>query len=38
MEVKELYEPPVAKTLELNIEGIVCLSGRYRGFGEEEEW
>ena len=35
------YEPPVAKTLELNIEGIVCLSpGPYNSPfpGSGENW
>ena len=32
------YETPVAKVLELNGEGIVCASGKYNGFGEEEIW
>lgn len=38
MEVKDLYEAPVTTTLELSNEGIICLSGEYNGFGEEERW
>ena len=33
MQLKELYVPPVAKTLELDIESIVCMSG-----GEFPSW
>ena len=38
MEIKDLYEAPVTKTLELSSEGIICLSGEFNGFGEEELW
>ena len=32
------YEPPVSEVVELKAEGIVCASGKYNGFGEEETW
>lgn len=32
------YEPPVFEVFNLQAEGIVCSSGRYNGFGEEEVW
>ena len=40
------YEAPVAKTLELDIEGVVCASPTSSGtpgfpssgFGEEKDW
>ena len=36
MEVRDLYEAPVAKTLELCNEGIICLSpGKYPTWEEE---
>ena len=32
---KELYEAPVAEELELDIEGVVCMSGgEYPSWGE----
>lgn len=38
MDVKDLYEAPVTRTLEFSNEGIICLSGEFNGFGEEERW
>ena len=36
MEVKELYEAPVTRTLEFSNEGIICLSpGEYPQWQEE---
>jgi hypothetical protein len=32
------YEPPVFEVFNLQVEGIVCSSGGYNGFGEEEVW
>lgn len=32
------YEPPVSKVIDVKTGGIVCSSGNYNGFGEEETW
>ena len=38
--LKVLYEPPVTKTLELSIEGIICQSGGLTDYnrGSEQTW
>ena len=37
-ESRELYQAPKVKVFEAEPEGMVCASGRYNGFGEEEIW
>lgn len=32
------YEPPVCEVVNVKSEGIICSSGIYDGFGEEEVW
>ena len=35
---KITYDPPVTEVIEVKAEGLVCASGKYNGFGEEETW
>ena len=37
-EKKESYEAPEVEVLEMQVEGVVCASTGYDGFGEEEKW
>ena len=38
LEKKESYEAPEVEILEMQVEGVVCASTIYNGFGEEEVW
>ena len=35
---REPYQAPEVEVLEMQVEGVVCASTRYNGFGEEEKW
>ena len=35
---KRTYEPPVTEVVIVKTEGIICLSGEFNGFGDEESW
>ena len=37
-EKKESYEAPEVEVLEMQVEGVVCASTNYNGFGEELVW
>ena len=37
-EDREPYQVPEVEVIEMQAEGVVCASGRYNGFGEEEVW
>ena len=32
------YIPPVSEVVEVKSEGVICMSGIFDGFGEEEIW
>lgn len=35
---KHPYVPPVVEVVNVQYEGVICASGKYNGFGEEEVW
>ena len=35
---KLLYKSPAMEVVDLKTQGILCASGKYNGFGEEQKW
>lgn len=38
MEKKEKYISPESEALNVNLQGVLCASAEYNGFGSETDW